>query len=603
MDIKNITSIINNTKRRMSKKIFQHDNIKIIHEDDWPDGLFLYKNFIPKEYQKKLYDYIDDRAYLSTSGLKREVQHYGFVYDYNIHEPNLKKLDIAESAPTVLECIARTIYDTKIMKCYPNQIIVNKYVSGQGISPHRDHYPIFDTDVGSLSLGSKYIMVFKHHKSHPDYDPNVKLELALPVGSLLIFADEARMNWTHEIQKKKSDKIDGKRILRGTRISVTFRTVVEKCRGKICKIVDENMDKLNENRFIEFYDGDKNDFKEFSNFYVPDKLIIKDFDTNEKISWQTTEHYYQAMKYTDPEYRRIISTTNTPNKAFALGRRKISGYASAWKHSEKNQTKIGDIVKQYDVYIRNDWDDIKDFVMHRAVRSKFIQNKNLSKMLLDTDNSIIVENTPRDSYWANGGKTGNGIPESRGGTMSGENRLGEILMLVRDELTMNITNLSGISQQTNWLIPNRFLVGAYPIDWLDDIIDHIDIIISLIEENDVENYQEYRDKIKNTNLTLIEYPIKDRKILADNDAIKIADEIQKLLFKGYRIYLHCVGGKGRTGTIAGIVLGRLLDMNYDDTVEFLARSFNSRADKGKKCLKMPQTVSQFKQIKRVLENN
>lgn len=220
----------------MSSRFCILDDLDPYSGDEWPEGLVLYRKFILIDKCLALYNYVDKYPYLEATGIQREVQHYGFIYDYNFREPHVKKLNIAPAPPPVLKCLADTIYEADIMKCYPNQIIVNKYLSGQGISPHRDHYPIFDTDIGSLSLGSVYVMTFKHHKSHPDFDPTAELEIALPIGSLLVFADDARMNWTHEIKKKKSDNINGKRILRGTRISCTFRTVVKKCQNKVCKI-------------------------------------------------------------------------------------------------------------------------------------------------------------------------------------------------------------------------------------------------------------------------------------------------------------------------------------------------------------------------------
>lgn len=66
-------------------------------------------------------------------------------------------------------------------------------------------------------------MEFKPHKSNKN--DQGKLEIGLPIGSLLVFGDDARYLWTHEIRKRQSDNINGKRVKRSDRISVTFRTV------------------------------------------------------------------------------------------------------------------------------------------------------------------------------------------------------------------------------------------------------------------------------------------------------------------------------------------------------------------------------------------
>jgi len=65
-------------------------------------------------------------------------------------------------------------------------------------------------------------MTFRPHPENKLVDPNTVYDILLPVGSL---ADDASTKWTHEIRKVKYDNINGKKIKRGTRISITFRTV------------------------------------------------------------------------------------------------------------------------------------------------------------------------------------------------------------------------------------------------------------------------------------------------------------------------------------------------------------------------------------------
>ncbi len=72
--------------------------------------------------------------------------------------------------------------------------------------------------------------------------------------------------------------------------------------------------------------------------------------------------------------------------------------------------------------LRKDWEDVKDDIMRYAVREKFRQNTVIMEDLLETGDSIIIEHTKNDSYWADGGD----------GT--GKNMLGQILMEVRTEL-------------------------------------------------------------------------------------------------------------------------------------------------------------------------
>jgi len=60
--------------------------------------------------------------------------------------------------------------------------------------------------------------------------------------------------------------------------------------------------------------------------------------------------------------------------------------------------------------------------MYDAVYAKFSQHKDLTKLLLDTGDSSIIEHTKNDSYWGDGGDG------------SGRNQLGKTLMNVREAL-------------------------------------------------------------------------------------------------------------------------------------------------------------------------
>lgn len=113
--------------------------------------------------------------------------------------------------------------------------------------------------------------------------------------------------------------------------------------------------------------------------------------------WKTTEHYFQAQKFKDPEYRERIRLATDPKTAANLGRsRKIP--------------------------IRDDWESIKDDVMRKAVMKKFSTHAVLRELLLSTGTESIVENAPGDYYWGCGADG------------SGKNMLGLILQEVRHEL-------------------------------------------------------------------------------------------------------------------------------------------------------------------------
>lgn len=172
---------------------------------------------------------------------------------------------------------------------------------------------------------------------------------------------------------------------------------------------------------IKFYDP-KNPFYEFSNFFHAP--FILDGET-----WMTTEHYFQAAKFMDhhPDYANLIRMCSTPGKCFVLANQKCKGgYAAKWMVNPEagDRRLLNDIVIKYKdtVHIRPDWDNVRLVVMKRCLLAKFRQNITLAKLLLDTGDALIVEDSPRDSFWGIG-KNGDGA-----------NHLGRLLMEVRDEL-------------------------------------------------------------------------------------------------------------------------------------------------------------------------
>lgn len=139
-----------------------------------------------------------------------------------------------------------------------------------------------------------------------------------------------------------------------------------------------------------------------------------------KFNWHrdrenTTEHH---------QYVELIRTTDTPAKARALGRQKSCRYGNTWRHIRKSTTMIGELIQKYKdaVCLHPYWYTGRDEVMLKAVREKFYQNPDLRKILISTGDAVLIEASPTDSYWG-AGKDGKGV-----------NKLGKILMQVRDEL-------------------------------------------------------------------------------------------------------------------------------------------------------------------------
>ncbi|MEM7192768.1 MAG: NADAR domain-containing protein [Pseudomonadota bacterium] len=140
---------------------------------------------------------------------------------------------------------------------------------------------------------------------------------------------------------------------------------------------------------IRFYSKSERyrDFSNFANYPIEIDGII----------WPTTEHYYQAQKFEEAERRALIH--------------ELPHAAAAKRYAVKHKS-----------LIRRDWVERKDAVMERALRAKFTQHKSLRALLIGSGDEKIEEESASDYYWG------------AGADGTGQNKLGKMLMTLRDEL-------------------------------------------------------------------------------------------------------------------------------------------------------------------------
>ena len=179
-------------------------------------GLDYKENYINKRKHDRLMDLIDEQPWLDD--LKRRVQHYGFKYDYKARRV-ARDMRIGE-LPKWLEELAEKLWIDGHMPEIADQVIVNEYEPGQGISRHIDCEPCFQDTIVSLSLESGCFMDFINK-----FD-NLKKEVWLEPRSIVVLKDKARYEWLHGIAARKSDMRNGRRVARERRVSLTFRKVI-----------------------------------------------------------------------------------------------------------------------------------------------------------------------------------------------------------------------------------------------------------------------------------------------------------------------------------------------------------------------------------------
>lgn len=183
--------------------------------DEWPDGLTYLENYIPEDEADRLVQEIDTAPW--RADLKRRVQHYGYRYNYKARQA--RQEDYLSPLPELFHELAERLTADGHFQAIPDQVIVNEYQPGQGISAHIDCQPCFGETIASLSLLSACVMRFSS-QAHSQ-----KMELHLQPASLLVMSADARHFWTHAIPARKTDILEGQKHLRSRRLSLTFRTM------------------------------------------------------------------------------------------------------------------------------------------------------------------------------------------------------------------------------------------------------------------------------------------------------------------------------------------------------------------------------------------
>ena len=186
-----------------------------------PPGATLVPAFISPEEEDEFVQLLDGGAW--SGELKRRVQHFGYRYDYRARAVTLDAY--LGPLPDWLHSLGHRLVAAGCCDDLPDQVIANEYLPGQGISAHIDCEPCFNDTIVSLSLLSRCMMVFREKGS------NSRCSTILEPRSAMVLKDASRYGWTHEIPARKSDIVDGIKVERSRRISLTFRKVIRAFQG------------------------------------------------------------------------------------------------------------------------------------------------------------------------------------------------------------------------------------------------------------------------------------------------------------------------------------------------------------------------------------
>lgn len=117
--------------------------------------------------------------------------------------------------------------------------------------------------------------------------------------------------------------------------------------------------------------------------------------------------YNKALKFHDDESARIILSTDKPAEQKQLGRSIVN-------------------------FDSTEWSNTRDELFQDILRAKFGQNVISKNYILSTGNKILAEASLRDTYYGTGYSINH--KDTLSGSWPGDNKLGSMLMAIRDEL-------------------------------------------------------------------------------------------------------------------------------------------------------------------------
>ena len=154
---------------------------------------------------------VDDGSWREVG--ERRMQIYGYSYD--LRKGGAYRV---EDLPAWAQTVAEQLQRDGLMRDFADQLIVNDYAAGRGITPHVDA-PLFTDTIVSISLGSTCVMEFTT-------ESGAREEQFLEPMSALMIAGEARSDWKHAIPARTHDPWLGRDWPRARRVSLTFRKML-----------------------------------------------------------------------------------------------------------------------------------------------------------------------------------------------------------------------------------------------------------------------------------------------------------------------------------------------------------------------------------------
>ncbi|PJZ71574.1 hypothetical protein CH373_01555 [Leptospira perolatii] len=113
--------------------------------------------------------------------------------------------------------------------------------------------------------------------------------------------------------------------------------------------------------------------------------------------------------------------------------------------------------------------------------------------------------------------------------------------------------------------------------------EKVHTLISLLTENEYENYgvQGLHQTYVKEGFTVHHLPILDQRVPDSEGLERLLDKIDSDLYSGKNVLVHCVGGLGRSGTIAAAYMIRRLGYPSEEAIRIVRQARSERAIESK----------------------
>jgi protein-tyrosine phosphatase len=139
---------------------------------------------------------------------------------------------------------------------------------------------------------------------------------------------------------------------------------------------------------------------------------------------------------------------------------------------------------------------------------------------------------------------------------------------------------------SNWVLKDKLLVGCYPYDTKEkknyfNTLLRVGItdFISLQTEGELDRLEPYFpfNSDENQYEKFYNFPIPDRKIVSDKETLLYLKDIVDIITESESVvYLHCLGGHGRTGVLVSLILSYFFALQPEEALDYTQTLHDSR---------------------------